>query len=284
MELPHIGELCVICNRNDYLPFKCSLCGKIVCVDHRNNHGNDCSLNENKFQATISDSTSTIRKKCDFCKKITLKLELSECDHCKQSHCLYHRHQVQHNCPQLDEVKQAYRLEQEQRVEKRNEALQKLKDVTASTSKALHETNKPSTVVKHTDPKKRELARRIQLMRLKQSARGPPNVLDADKIYFEIKFLHEPTSNLSDSTKGGQSIKIFTTRKHTVGRMVDWSSDELKLTNKNHIVGCSQLVFKIEDDCGNMITLDNQKCFSHYLDETKQLFSGDCINITYVNE
>lgn len=278
MELPHLGQQCEVCRRNDYLPFKCTHCDKIVCVDHRNDHGLECSLNKAHYEVTpdVLDSAS-IKQACDYCRKITLKLELVECQHCKEQHCLYHRHQVQHDCKQLEKDQIIIKKEIEDRSERQREALNKLKEITKLRPYAP--TNPPKSI-QPIDPKKQELARRVRVMKIKQFARGPPNILQEDKIYFEVRFAHEPQSPLSDPAKHNTSVKIFTTLKHTLGRMIDWSSDELRLINKNHLQETSQLIFQKRTDSGDLITLDSQKCFSFYLNNT-QLLNGDEIIITY---
>ena len=44
MELPHIGKSCsnTACNRLDFLPYKCDLCSKIFCQDHREYKDHNC--------------------------------------------------------------------------------------------------------------------------------------------------------------------------------------------------------------------------------------------------
>lgn len=281
MELPHIGQHCEICKRNDYLPFKCTHCDKIVCVDHKTDHGPECLLDKSHFEATAEtlDSANTrgIKQACDYCRKITLKLELVECPHCKYHHCLYHRHQIQHDCRQLEKDQDAVKKEIEERSERQREALNRLKEITKPKTGT---SNNPPKNAQSTDPKKQELARKVRLMRIKQFARGPPNILQEDKIYFEVKFIHEPQSPLSDPSKHNNSVKTFTTLKHTLGRMIDWSADELHLINKNHLHETSQLIFQKQTESEGLITLDSQKCFSFYLNNA-QLLNGDEIRITY---
>lgn len=277
MELPHIGSTCVICNRNDYLPFKCSHCDKTVCIDHKTNHGADCPLNKASFTANLEDSLvrESLKQSCDFCKKITLKLELTECLGCKNFHCLYHRHEVQHNCQSLVDNKEVLRKEVEEKCEIQKAALERLKE------KCKNPTSVPiqPSSSKSLDAKNKNLLRRIKLMKIKQFARGPPNILQEDKIYFEIKFAHNSQASLSDASKTGNSIRIFTTPRHTIGRMIDWSADELNITNKNHLSGADQLVFKKNIPNG-FLSLDSQLCFSHYL-ESGELEDGDDIVLTY---
>lgn len=305
MELPHIGQNCVVCNRNDYLPFKCSHCDKIVCVDHKSNHGDECPLNKGtqEFQ-TSGGPQESLKQACDYCRKITLKLELTQCNYCNNNHCLYHRHQVQHKCPQLAKDQESREKEELDRSRRQREALDRLKDInkqqTTSTTQqtadaATKKTSGPQPPSIIVDPKKRALAKRIRIMKIKQSARGPPNILDQDRIYFEVKFQHEPKSTLSDVSKDGKTIRIYSTGKHPVGRMIDWSASEMDLTNKNHVEKADQLIFKVQKRAdvvqsnkdssesglqSEMIILDSHVTFEHYLN-SNELEDGDELLLTY---
>lgn len=120
-------------------------------------------------------------------------------------------------------------------------------------------------------------------MRIKQTARGPPNVLDKDKLFFEVEFAHESKSNLSSEAKHGKKVNIFATAKHTIGRLIDWSADELDITNKNHVDGSDQLVFKRQPEHNSeALVLDNQASFQKYL-ENGLLDSGDQLIMTYLS-
>lgn len=280
MELHHIGKNCIVCNRNDYLPFKCTHCDKIVCIDHRTNHGVECPLNRLSFETNkINDgnSSGSIKQSCDYCKKITLKVELTECKYCNTFNCLYHRHQVQHVCPQLAIGQDNIRKETEEKIKRQKIALDNLK---TKISKPEEPKISSQSKIKHFDPKKRNLAKRIQIMKIKQTARGPPNINEEDKLYFEILFKHEPKSPLSDREKDGKRVRVYTTSNYTLGRMIDWCSDELNLKNKNHVLEASQLVFMKERDDNELSILDSQVGFSHYL-EKGILEDGDELIMSY---
>lgn len=273
MELPHIGETCFVCRRNDYLPFRCNHCSRIVCVDHKADHGDDCPLNAVSFSLSDKSPTTKIanfKKTCDFCKKTTLALELSTCSHCNQDFCLYHRHQVQHNCSQLATEKILRDSEEDERNMRRQQALDEVKQLRSS-----HPTQvAPNYSIKTLDPKKQALARRVRVMKIKQFARGPPNIQPEDRIYFEVKFERESSAIANNVTK------IFASPKHTIGRLVDWCADALKVINKNHIPGADTLVFKIKDENDVDTILSNQAPFSQYLD-SGMLHDGDEITLTY---
>lgn len=279
MELPDIGQVCVICRRNDYLPFKCSHCEKIVCIDHRADHGPDCPLEKSTFLADLNNPATSLRAACDFCRKITLELELSKCDKCNSRHCLHHRHYVQHNCTKHEDDISRAKREAEDKVKRQQEAVNLVKD-TYKPKPSHPVTVKPALPL---DPKKRELAKRLRIMRLKQFAKGPPNILDADRIYFEVKFAHEPKSSISSESKHGRSVKIYTRKDYTVGRMVDWCAAELDVPNKNNLVGADELVFQKPSETGddNLLTLSNNSSFDENI-QAKSVDNGDELTLTYV--
>lgn len=281
MELPDIGQVCVICRRNDYLPFKCSHCEKIVCIDHRADHGPECPLEKTSFQLDQSNPSISLRAACDFCKRITLELELSKCDKCIGRHCLHHRHYVQHNCCGHEVDLERAKREAEDKVRRQQEAISLIKE----TYKPKVQPTASSSISKSkplpSDPKKRELAKRLRVMRLKQFAKGPSNILDADRIYFEATFCHQPESSLSSETKHGKSIKMFTRIDYPIGRMLDWCAAELDLANKNNIVAADQLVFQKQMDTGEMLTLNNSSKFGENM-EANNLDNGDELFLTYL--
>lgn len=279
MELPDIGQVCVVCRRNDYLPFKCSHCEKIVCIDHRADHGPECPLEKTSFNQDQNDPAVSLRASCDFCKKITLELELVRCEKCLRRHCLHHRHFVQHNCVEYGMDLEKARREAEEKVRRQQDAVNIVKETFKPKPQVIATNSKPLP----SDPKKRELAKRLRVMRLKQFAKGPPNISDEDRIYFEVKFSHQPESSLSSEAKHGKSIKIFTRKDYTIGRMVDWCAAEFGLTNKNNIDSADKLVFKKLTESGDMLTIKNNLKFHENI-EANILDNGDEIFLTYSKE
>ena len=243
-------------------------------------------MNKSHFELDKSAPTGeSLRQACDFCRKITLKLELTKCDHCPGNHCLYHRHQVQHSCPKLADDARTRELEEEARRARRTEALDRLRETQRDLASKSQTPLTAQSQAQHAplvDTKKQALARRVRIMKIRQSARGPPNILDSDKIYFEVKFVHEPKSSLSFESRHGKIVNIYTTSKHTVGRMIDWSADQLDVTNKNHIEGNDQLIFRKQAmDGQSHVDLDSQVAFEKYIDSAV-LQSGDELHLTYL--
>lgn len=287
MELPHIGLACQICNRNDYLPFKCTSCTKIVCIDHRANHGDECPLNRtSNFVKEPKEVTESLRQACDFCRKITLRLELSKCDHCSGNHCLYHRHQAQHDCPQIAQDKLARDRENDLRTSRQREALERLRAIQRDPPPTAV-SNQATIGVGVVSSKNMALAKRVRLMKMRQSASCPKGLVhdtsvreDQDRLYLEVKFVHEPRSQLSAASQDGKSVNIWTSPKWTVGQTIDYPAHLLGLINKNHIEGSDRLTFKRLSSGDELVGLDSKMLFQKYLD-TNMLESGDVLYLTY---
>lgn len=252
----------------------------IVCVDHRTNHGSGCSLNEHYFDKLDHIvSNDSLKSACDYCRRKTLTLELVQCHDCSLRHCLYHRHQEQHECKVSDNNQRTSKIEAEFKTVKQKEALALLK-ANLGTSSSSGSSVDWAAKARPIDPKKAQLARRLRVMSIKQGARGPPNILEADKLFFQIRFRPEPKSRIFDQ-KLEKALKVFTMKSHRVGRVIDWSADELGVVNKNHLDGEDQLVLQKELDSGECLTLDSLKEFSHYLQD-EQLENGDELLLTYL--
>lgn len=86
MEFSDMGEHCsdTACRKQDYLPFKCDICNKYYCLDHRN-HG--CEEKSNVVvEKTKVDIPVCSRKRC------TVHILVDNiCDQCNKNYCIRHR-------------------------------------------------------------------------------------------------------------------------------------------------------------------------------------------------
>ncbi len=128
MELSDVGAHCQRsdCKQKDFLPFKCSLCGGIFCLQHRSNHGSCSHPDKNVLFCPICKQQVLVRSgedeqknlaehamsKCSKhrvsappmsgCKfaKCQKKTDIPFlCSICEQSFCLTHRAPDNHQCP-----------------------------------------------------------------------------------------------------------------------------------------------------------------------------------------
>lgn len=135
MEFGHIGKHCSepSCRTLDFLPFTCSGCGNVYCLDHRTAKAHNCSHkiteDERKLHTCpLCDTPLTIlkdqdineivelhiqrgckseqeerraSKKCSVKGCKTIELVPIVCQGCQKQFCLKHRFDVEHNCPRL---------------------------------------------------------------------------------------------------------------------------------------------------------------------------------------
>lgn len=131
MELPHLGESCSNneCNRLDFLPYKCDLCSKIFCQDHREYKDHSCPEQYRvdrivpvcpkcgeiipvkpgddpniKVNSHIENNCSKVPKVKTYpnrCNKQGCKKKEAipvHCKNCKLNFCLAHRFEQDHSC------------------------------------------------------------------------------------------------------------------------------------------------------------------------------------------
>lgn len=274
MELPHIGATCEICNRTDFLPFRCAFCNKMVCTEHKNNHGSDCPI-ELTSNADVDDSKKPAsklipRSLCQFCKQSTPELALVECLVCHGEYCLAHRHQ--HNCSSTKEqqdIARLNRLEQDEKVKRNEEILNKLR--------MDGNTGVKAQAYKNTS-KNQQLAKRIRIMKIKQSAKGPTNIPMTDRLHFHVDYEPIPTPSTDDRKLIVKQLNVFTSTNMSVGKLIDYIAAQLGLTNSNNIAQADQLVLRHTRSC---TVLDSQKKFADLISD-EMLEDGDDLIITYV--
>ena len=100
MEFSDLGARCSMkeCNQQDYLPFKCNLCNKFYCLNHKSYDQHNCIEYNAKSNNRINEK-NIIKKKinrCHVCNKKDL-FEL-KCSKCNKYICLEHRYQENHDC------------------------------------------------------------------------------------------------------------------------------------------------------------------------------------------
>lgn len=135
MELPHLGEQCQVdsCGQLDFLPIKCYGCHKKFCTDHfqyeshqcPNRHTKDvqvpvCPLCDSpvptakgvspdttvsahidrdcKSDPAVAKRNKVYTNRCSVKKCKQKEMMKVNCDQCKQSYCLKHRHPQDHEC------------------------------------------------------------------------------------------------------------------------------------------------------------------------------------------
>ncbi|XP_029205327.1 AN1-type zinc finger protein 1-like isoform X2 [Acropora millepora] len=110
-DLLSLGTHCSLaeCKRLDFLPFHCSHCSQVFCLDHRTPASHKCSqLGSNDVERHIlSGCKSLVVAKPKKSNKCSLKtchqhgLMPFVCPECNKNHCVRHRHAEDHFCSAL---------------------------------------------------------------------------------------------------------------------------------------------------------------------------------------
>lgn len=268
MELPHIGQHCFVCNKNDYLPVRCSYCDKLLCLEHKSNHS-DCPLNEKTFHLDYIEPVTSIREPCFFCKKPFMKLKLVECNQCRKSFCLNHRHQNEHDCKgrvgfaaMTSSTSQLIR-------EKSLKALEQLK--------VLAKSGGPKNLI----PMKQgnsKLAKRVRLMKLKMNSAGPPGTPEENRLHFLVKYQHDNSLTIGSSAIN-KTVNCYTSPDYYLGKLLDWVARQFDIPVASNACQVRLFFIKLTDD-GTELLLDSNEKFKEYIDNSI-LDTGDEIFLMY---
>lgn len=222
MEFPEIGVSCSvsICNQLDFLPLRCQ-CDKFFCPEHFKQHSHECKTDNVVTDLKTIDNIFQCSEPS--CKDRTIVPLL--CEKCRKHYCIKHRHIGE--C--VKKTEEEFKLIRE----KLNEPTQRFNEAKAvvdrQVTKNIEDAKKSL--------KKREMACKIQLMRLKNKATGLKSVPSSDRIYFKIISPH----NKNESA-------VFVSKNWSVGKIIDVIADELKLINYNNKSGEKKLrLFKESD-------------------------------------
>ncbi|KAI9337935.1 hypothetical protein BDR26DRAFT_863321 [Obelidium mucronatum] len=215
MELPTVGKHCACegCNTLDFLPFKCPNCALTFCRDHRLHH--NCANSVDRI-VSIEDLYNPNAKSekipCSLEGCLTIEKIVSLCAGCGKQYCLAHRHGVDHNC--VDIARQAASA-QEKKTGIQNLVNSKLGlPLTATTSK------KEVLGI----PKKK-VNYKIELMKMKQNAKGDASIPTESRIYFRVHFPQESSM---------ESQPLYFHKDWPVGKLLDKIAVIGKVSNLNN--------------------------------------------------
>lgn len=135
----------------------------------------------------------------------------------------------------------------------------------------LSKANKKITIVQKEAPKVKgakntALQYKVAFMKLKQKAKGLNSLPANERMYFYIQ------NDIHNTVH-----EYFLCVKWSIGRIVDYLSTELKVTNNNHKLDCDKLVLRLEDE-DDYLPLDKT------IEEFKgSLFNGQKLVLYYQN-
>jgi len=226
----NIGQHCMLtaCQRLDFLPCECDLCGMVFCKDHAAYDAHCCS----KY-----DSAAVRDKKQSDCTSVSYTCSVNgcnsrelveiKCDLCGNCYCLAHRHYDDHKCPNVPDVRQ-------EKLPKTTELVNKILHAKPATSKPLN----PAKL----SAKSAATAAKIALIKLKQQATGDKSIPDADRVFFNV---------ILPLGSHKKSVPMFFSQSWYVGKAVDKAAAAASVSNKNSVAGERRLCM-FETSCGRV--------------------------------
>lgn len=214
-EFPDLGDQCFLCHTLDFLPVVCDYCKKTFCKLHLTATSHGCEGYVEKDNVLKECPEKHLHERCSFCnEQVKNPLELVVCAKCNVAHCLRHRHPESHECSGL-------------KVENhRSPAIQIVLPV-----------ERPSMKVTGTKGAKNDaLAKKVQLMKLKQSAVGLPSIPQSERLYFSL------------SLENKETPAVYLSSQWSTGKCVDFVADKFGIKNNNNKPDLPKLVLITETD------------------------------------
>jgi hypothetical protein len=223
-EVESLGQHCSLseCNRLDFLPVKCDHCLLLFCKDHSSLTAHNCSK-QNKESSDCEKRTLTLKPtvfyRCSFgdC-HLTSTKEIVEiiCDYCKLNHCMKHRLPDDHQCGAKrsldDENARKSQLKDEQKQAQKKDFKFEMKQNVSEKNAAL--------------------AAKLTLMKLRQTAMGPPGLPEESKFYCFVQY-ESSLSNSSGTASCLNKSPCYLNMKWPVGKCVEFLIEKLNLNKAN---------------------------------------------------
>ncbi|XP_022092121.1 AN1-type zinc finger protein 1-like [Acanthaster planci] len=253
-----IGKHCSVksCKQLDFLPFQCTGCSEIFCLEHRSFDAHCCS------QANITqdhkDFGGPTSYECSFPGCEDRELIPVSCQHCGNNYCLSHRHQQDHECTKL--VEALPRMAKTAELVEQIQESYKAKGATVSKRKI--------------GAKSQQTAAKVALMKMKMNALGDKAIPQSERLYFKVALPREHDSDLK-----GQAI--FFSSVWSVGRAIDKVASIVKLRNDNNVATAKKLRL-FHPETGEILPVDMR--LSSLLEGETPLYNGGCVILEYVKE
>nr|XP_033789843.1 AN1-type zinc finger protein 1 isoform X2 [Geotrypetes seraphini]XP_033789844.1 AN1-type zinc finger protein 1 isoform X3 [Geotrypetes seraphini] len=202
-----VGQHCGVkhCGQLDFLPFVCSYCSGVYCLEHRSRASHGC-LQDSTRNESVKSEGHTIHP-CTFRSCDEKELVLLLCPFCDKHFCLRHRHQSDHECEKLECTKP------------RMAATKQLVQEIVESKKCSPRTRGRKGA------KSSETAARVALMKLKLHALGERSLPQSERIYFQVLLPKESKE---------RSVPMFFCNKWSIGKVVDFAASLANLRNDNN--------------------------------------------------
>ncbi|CAG9764081.1 unnamed protein product [Ceutorhynchus assimilis] len=258
MELPNLGKRCADdhCKQLDFLPLQCR-CGKIFCSEHLNCHAQTCTKSRFLAEDELKKIENIFVCSREGCKERSVVPLI--CQRCEKHFCIQHRHLAQ--CQEKSPEEQA--KEKEKYFEPVKQFNKAKAVVDKQVENSLAEAKKKS--------KNKEMAAKLQLMKIKNKAIGQKNIPPADRVYFNIHI-----------QSLGRDVPVFVSKTWSLGRVIDAVAEECKLQNNNHKGNEKKLRLFKKDD--KKIVFGNLTATLSGLLADKVIVDGEDLIIEYVSD
>lgn len=221
IDLEGFGKNCAFkeCNRLDFLPIRCTHCSLLFCKEHSSITSHIC----NKVKEPAADISVKPFQfyACSFDQCTDPNKEIVEvvCDYCKLNHCMKHRLPIDHNCVAKqkldDETEKRALLAEEKRDAQKKEFKFEMKE--------------------KVNEKNAALAAKLTLMKLRQTAQGPPGLPELNKFYCFVQCNSSDAAAIFNDGKPIATNKwpIFFNLKWPVGKCVEFLVEKFNLNKSN---------------------------------------------------
>ncbi|XP_030071833.1 AN1-type zinc finger protein 1 isoform X2 [Microcaecilia unicolor] len=190
---------------SDFLPFVCSYCSGIFCLEHRSRASHSCPEDSTRNEIVKLEGHTV--HPCTFNSCDAKELVLLFCSFCDKPFCLRHRHQSDHKCEKLECPKP--------RMAATKQLVQEIVESKKGSPGARGRKGAKSS----------ETAARVALMKLKLHALGEKSLPQSERIYFQV-FLPKESKE--------RSMPMFFCNKWSIGKVVDFAASLANLKNDNN--------------------------------------------------
>jgi len=262
MEIPSLGKHCAEnhCKQLDFLPLQCR-CGKVFCSEHLNSHAQTCIESKFLSEDELKKIENIFVCSKDGCKERSVVPLI--CQRCMKHFCIQHRH--------LTECNEKSEKEIEKEKERYAEPVRQFNAAKAVVDKQVESSLNQAKK----KPKNRELAAKLQLMKIKNKATGQKSIPTTDRVYFSVNL----PQNVDKTVK---IVPVFVSKSWSLGRTIDAIADECKLQNNNNkSTGKKLRIFRTDDK--NIISNDMSVILSSLISH-KVIVDGEDLIIEYVDD
>ncbi|XP_030831893.1 AN1-type zinc finger protein 1 [Strongylocentrotus purpuratus] len=257
-----IGKHCSInsCNRLDFLPFVCTGCAGVFCLEHKSKDGHNCS-EAHSIANPVKENGEYVAPVIYTCALTGCKrteVVPVTCEHCHKNFCLGHRHQTDHQCTELPTDGKAAPMA------KTAQLVQDIKDSKKTTGTGVKTKGKGA--------KSAKMAAKVAMMKMKMHALGDSSIPQKERVFFQV---HLPKGH-SESHK-----PMFFSNMWSVGKTVDRIAALLRLKNENNIASAKKLRL-FHPERGDVFTMDAKLESLLADDAASPIYSGGGIILEYV--